>query len=252
MNKPILLISDLHLEDARPDITRTLLHFLQQHEGECEALYILGDLFEVWIGDDEVTPLSEEIAQALSAFNAAGSDIYLLHGNRDFLLGEDYASQCGARLIHEPFVLASGDNDFLLLHGDVLCTDDKEYLEFRSMVRSPDWQEQFLAQSISARREFARQAREQSRAATADKSMAIMDVNQQAVLALVETEQKTRIIHGHTHRPQVHNFELDKSVNGDTSATRIVLGDWDKKGWFASIVDGEADLQHFPLLAGVI
>ncbi len=250
MNTSCLLISDLHLEDSRPDITRTLLHFLEQHHGKCEALYILGDLFEVWIGDDEVTPLSAEVATALSAFGAAGSDIFLLHGNRDFLIGDDFARQCGASLIQEPYLLHSGDQQFLLLHGDVLCTDDKDYMTFRELVRNPDWQQQFLDQSLAARRDFAQQARQQSQAATAGKSMEIMDVNPGAVVQLIESQQQVNIIHGHTHRPAVHEHLLDAAVQGQTVASRMVLGDWDKKAWFIEIAEGAASLQHFPLLAG--
>lgn len=249
---PILLISDLHLEDGRPDITRTLLHFLEERAGRCQALYILGDLFEVWIGDDEVTALSTEIAAALSDFHRAGSEIYLLHGNRDFLLGEDYAERCGARLIHEPYTLSSNNTRFLLLHGDILCTDDHEYMEFRAMVRNPAWQKQFLAQTLEARREFARQAREQSQSATRHKRMEIMDVNQEAVLRLIQEQQQTRIIHGHTHRPDIHQITLPQAIDGRSQATRTVLGDWDRKAWYAEIRDGKLSLQHFPLLAGRI
>lgn len=250
--KPVLLISDLHLEDARPDITRTLLHFLEQHGGNCEALYILGDLFEVWIGDDEVTPLSTEIAEALSDFNAAGSEICIMHGNRDFLIGNHFAAQCESRLVQEPYLLQSGDKQFLLLHGDILCTDDQGYMEFRKTVRNPDWQQEFLGQSLDARRAFARQAREQSQAATASKAMEIMDVNQDAVLELIEEQQQTFLIHGHTHRPGLHQLELNAPLNGQEQANRMVLGDWDKKAWFIEISEGEASLQHFPLLAGRI
>lgn len=249
---PILLISDLHLEDERPDITRTLLKFLQEHEGNCQALYILGDLFEAWIGDDDITPLSEEIAGALADFSNSGSDIYLLHGNRDFLIGEDYAERCGATLIQEPALLKNQGSSFLLLHGDSLCTDDHEYMEFRTMVRNPDWQQDFLAKPLAERREFARQARQQSQAATAGKSMEIMDVNQSAAMELIQGSGQTRIVHGHTHRPAVHQIQLSEPVAGEKDATRLVLGDWDKKGWFAEIHQGEMSLHHFPLLAGRI
>jgi UDP-2,3-diacylglucosamine hydrolase len=249
---PILLISDLHLEDERPDITRTLLKFLQEHAGNCQALYVLGDLFEAWIGDDDITPLSEEIAQALAEFHASGSEIFLLHGNRDFLIGEEYAKRCAANLIQEPTVLENQGIHFLLLHGDSLCTDDHDYMEFRSMVRNPDWQQDFLAKPLAERREFARQAREQSQSATASKPMEIMDVNQSAVAELIQQSGQTRIIHGHTHRPAVHQIQLAEPVAGETDATRLVLGDWHKKGWYAEVHQGEMSLHHFPLLAGRI
>ncbi len=247
MSERLLFISDLHLEDSRPDITAALLQFLQRMQGDCAELYILGDLFEAWIGDDEVTDLSRHVADALLGFSTTGARIYLMHGNRDFLLGEDYAKQCGATLISEPYIVHSGSEDFLVLHGDSLCTDDVDYQQFRQMVRQPQWQAQFLSQPLEARREFARQARAQSQAATAGKDLEIMDVNQPAVLALMENCQRTRLIHGHTHRPARHAVSLAKPVTGQTTGERVVLGDWDKQGWYAELQDGELNLLNFPL-----
>ena len=175
-----------------------------------------------------------------------------MHGNRDFLIGNDYANRCGAQLIEEPYVLNSQGEEFLLLHGDSLCIDDREYMKFRAMVRNPAWQQEFLSQSLQARRDFARQAREQSRSATAQKDSQIMDVNPAAVLSLIETERQTRIIHGHTHRPDIHQLQLPAAIDGRSQATRMVLGDWDRKAWFVEIQDGKPQLEHFPLLAGRI
>ncbi len=247
MKQPILFISDLHLEESRPDITANLLYFLREHAGKCHSLFILGDLFEVWIGDDESTALTQEVATALHSFQAQGSSVFLLHGNRDFLMGSAYAEQCGATLIEEPYVLETDNGKHLLVHGDSLCTDDVDYMKFRDMVRNPQWQQEFLSQSLSARREFADQARQQSQAATAGKAMDIMDVNQQAVEELLHTSQMTSLIHGHTHRPKVHDIQLDSPINEQQRALRLVLGDWDKSGWYAELVENKLSLHQFPL-----
>ena len=249
LSSPILFISDLHLEESRPEITATLLHFLQQHTGKCAALYILGDLFEAWIGDDEESALAITVADALQDFQRAGSDIYLMHGNRDFLIGESFATRCGARLLPETHVLNTAAGSYLLLHGDTLCTDDHDYLKFRQMVRNSEWQAEFLAQSLDARRAFAEQARQQSQAATAEKSATIMDVNQDAVLELLQQQGVAQLIHGHTHRPDTHHIELTNESGERTDAVRLVLGDWDRKGWYASLQEGVLDLHNFPLLS---
>ena len=239
-----LFISDLHLETARPDITRTLLQFLLDNRGKCTDLFILGDLFEVWIGDDDPAPLAETVANALHQFSAAGSKVYLMHGNRDFLLGADFANRCGADLIDEPYLLAIGSSPVLLLHGDILCSDDADYQQFRVLVRAPAWQQEFLARPLAERREFADQARQQSRSATANKAMDIMDVNQQAVKELLQNKGELRLLHGHTHRPAIHQLELETGEQ----ATRIVLGSWEKQAWYASSDDSGIQLHHFPLL----
>lgn len=244
----LLFISDLHLEESRPDITNALLNFLHRIRGNCDALYILGDLFEIWIGDDEITELNKVVAQALSELANADSDIFLMHGNRDFLIGSEFASRCGASIISEPHIVASGDAQYLLLHGDSLCTDDVEYQNFRRMVREEAWQQQFLSQPLEQRREFARQAREQSRAATAGKDMGIMDVNPHAVQQLLQDTEQVSLIHGHTHRPARHKIKLASSIGGQQEASRLVLGDWDKLGWYGELRDGTVDLHSFPLM----
>ncbi|MCY4265578.1 MAG: UDP-2,3-diacylglucosamine diphosphatase [Gammaproteobacteria bacterium] len=248
MTEPILFISDLHLEESRPDITAALLRFLEQHAGCCHSLFILGDLFEVWIGDDESTTLTRQVAAALEKFAKLGTQLYLMHGNRDFLIGETYAQECGGvRLIREPYRLETDTCTYLLVHGDSLCTDDTEYQQFRSMVRDPHWQKGFLTQSLTARRDFARQARQESQVAIADKSMAIMDVNSDSVIELLRSQQLNSLIHGHTHRPAFHNIELDPPIAGQNKATRLVLGDWDKAGWYARLAEGNLSLHNFRL-----
>lgn len=238
MSKPILFISDLHLQDDRPDLTRALLMFLQENQGKCEELYILGDLFEVWLGDDSLTATSEAVAKALHEFAECGSDVYIMHGNRDFLMGTEFAARCGASLLAEPYRLHSKLGDIVLMHGDVLCTDDTEYQTFRSMVRSAEWQADFLARNLDERIAFARQARQQSSAATAEKQDGIMDVNQAAVLEFLQRVDCPRLLHGHTHRPYVHSIALQSKIDGSSEATRMVLGDWGDRGWYAEL-DGE-------------
>jgi UDP-2,3-diacylglucosamine hydrolase len=249
LSKPILFISDLHLQDDRPDLTRALLMFLQENQGKCEALYILGDLFEVWLGDDGITATSDTVAQALHEFAGCGSDVYLMHGNRDFLMGTEFAARCGASLLAEPYRLHSKLGDIVLMHGDVLCTDDTEYQAFRSMVRSAEWQADFLARNLDERIAFARQARQQSSAATAEKQDGIMDVNQAAVLEFLQRVDCPRLLHGHTHRPYVHSIALQSKIDGSSEATRMVLGDWGDRGWYAEL-DGEHwQLKQFSITA---
>lgn len=247
MPSRLLFISDLHLESARPDISATLLQFLADNTGRCDALYILGDLFEVWIGDDESSDLANRIAAALHAFAEGGAAIYLMHGNRDFLIGEAFARRCGATLLPDPSIITSPIGPVLLSHGDQLCTDDVDYMGFREMVRQPAWQAEFLSRSLSERRNFAQQARQQSTAATQDKAQQIMDVNQQAVLGLLRETSQSTLIHGHTHRPQTHNIALDTPIAGCNEAWRVVLGDWHTQGWNAEITAAGINLQRFPL-----
>ena len=249
MSSRILLISDLHLEESRPDITRALLRFLDSNKSRCDALYILGDLFEVWIGDDEISALSTAVATALKDFSAAGSTIKIMHGNRDFLLGSGYASQCGASVIDDPLVIETDSGSMLLSHGDSLCTDDVDYIQFRNMVRTDSWQQEFLAMSLEDRRAFAEKARQQSRMATSTKENSIMDVNQVEVEKLLTETGQTTLIHGHTHRPALHELTLSIPVNGKSLAQRVVLGDWDRNPRYAEIGDTGITLKTFRLSA---
>lgn len=247
MSSRILLISDLHLEDSRPDITRALLSFLEINKSHCDALYILGDLFDVWIGDDEHTTLSDTVAAALKTFSAAGCSIHIMHGNRDFLLAADFASRCGASIIPEPTVIETNSGSALLVHGDSLCSDDKDYIQFRNMVRTESWQQEFLAQSLEERRAFAQKAREQSRQATSVKDNAIMDVNQGAVEKLMIDSGQTVLIHGHTHRPAIHEITLGDPGDEQQLARRVVLGDWDKIPRYGEISEDGIELKKFRL-----
>jgi len=243
----LLFISDLHLDASREDITRTLLDFLNRETGRCAALYILGDLFEAWLGDDAADGIGRRVAAALSAFADAGADVYLMHGNRDFLLGHGFARACGATLLPDPKVIATPVGEVLLSHGDALCTDDTDYQRLRAQVRDPAWQRQFLARGLSERRAFADEARRQSREATAGKSMEIMDVNPGAVERLLRETGQTRLLHGHTHRPARHELAFDPPLADAHTGWRLVLGDWHSQGWFAEISDAGVRLERFPL-----
>lgn len=235
----ILLISDLHLDPARPDLTRAFVDFLENRASQADALYILGDFFNVWIGDDDDAPLCAEISLALQKLSANGTVVYLMHGNRDFLMGEEWAAACAAALIHEPYVLHQGGVQFLLLHGDSLCTRDTDYMAFRRMVRDPQWQRDFLARPLAERRHFAEQARARSKTMSSNKPDDIMDVTPAEVERVLAEAAIPTLIHGHTHRPAVHML--------DSGHLRIVLGDWDKQGWCVNIANGKPTLEQFQL-----
>ena len=218
---PTLFISDLHLDESRPQILDVFSRFLAGQAREAEALYILGDLFESWIGDDDDSALALRVSRELKALRDAGVPVYFMHGNRDFLLGADYAQRSGMTLLADPTVIELNGERTLLMHGDTLCTDDPDYQKFRALVRDPKWQREFLAKPLAERRAFAAQARGESRRHTAAMRPEIMDVNQQAVESAMRAHGVHRLIHGHTHRPAKHTFKLD-----GRNAERIVLGDW--------------------------
>ena len=221
-----LFISDLHLDATRPDATRAFRDFLKRRAARAGALYILGDLFEAWVGDDDDDPHAGEIMDALAGLTSGGVPAWFVHGNRDFLIGDDFARRTGVELLPEATVVELGGESVLLMHGDSLCTDDLDYQEFRAMVRDPNWQAQFLALPLAARRALASQARDASRISTGGKPIEIMDVNASAVAEAMRENGVRRMIHGHTHRPYVHDFDLDGGP-----ATRVVLGDWFERGW---------------------
>jgi UDP-2,3-diacylglucosamine hydrolase len=226
-----LFISDLHLHEGRPDVTQWLTDFLAGPARKAEALYILGDLFEYWIGDDAVPPQAEHVAVQLAQVDAAGVPCYFIHGNRDFLLGPAYAEQAGLRLLAEEVVANLYGQPTLLLHGDTLCTDDLEYQAFRRQSRDPAWQGAMLAQSVQDRLRMAQEARAASKQHTGSTAMAIMDVNTDTVLETFRRHAVTRMIHGHTHRPAFHEHLLDDGSPGQ----RIVLADWDTKGCYLEV-----------------
>ncbi|MBN7119381.1 UDP-2,3-diacylglucosamine diphosphatase [Ectopseudomonas oleovorans] len=222
----ILLISDLHLEEKRPDITRAFLLFLATRARQAEALYILGDFFEVWIGDDGMTPFQHEIAGALRELSEAGTRIYLMHGNRDFLIGKRFCREAGCILLSDPHKVQMNGEPVLLMHGDSLCTLDVGYMKLRRWLRNPLSLLILRNLPLSTRQKLARKLRNESRAQTRMKASEIVDVTPQEVAKVMAAHGVRTLIHGHTHRPAVHNLE----VNGQP-ARRIVLGDWDHQGW---------------------
>lgn len=242
-----LLISDLHLDGNRPDITAALLRLLAGEARAAEALYILGDLFEAWVGDDERGEPGETVAHALRALADSGVPVSLLRGNRDFLLGADFAERAGLSLLPDPCVVDLYGEPTLLMHGDLLCTGDSAYQAFRQQVRDPDWQEKFLAQPLPARQAFAAQARAASRAhqaglADAGTMDSIADVTPAAVVETMRRYGVRRLIHGHTHRPAIHTLTVD-----ERPATRVVLGDWHAQGSLLRIDRDGLALSPLPL-----
>lgn len=220
-----LFISDLHLDPARPAITALLLDFLAQRGRQADALYILGDLFEAWIGDDDDAELGATVAAALRALADQGVPSYFLHGNRDFLLGEQFAAASGLQLLPESIIIELAGEPVLLLHGDTLCTDDVDYQAFRAQVRTPAWQTRTLALPLTQRRALAGQLRETSQQAIQQKAADITDVNLAEVERVMRAHGVHRLIHGHTHRPALHDWMLDGQP-----ACRAVLGDWYQQG----------------------
>lgn len=221
-----LFISDLHLDDSRPHVTALFERYLAGDEvRHADALYILGDLVEAWVGDDDDAPLPQRIANATRAVSEAGVPVYFMVGNRDFLLGETFAARAGMRLIEDGTVHDLYGTPTLLMHGDLLCTDDVAYQQLRRQLRSAEWKAQVLAMPLEARRALAAKARAESRSYTSGADEMLMDVNADAVAQAMRTAGVARLIHGHTHRPAIHSFELD-----GRPAERIVLGDWYEQG----------------------
>ena len=246
-----LFVSDLHLDPARPAITRLFLDFLHAEARRADALYILGDLFEAWIGDDDPSEAGDAVAAGLRAVAGAGVPVYFMHGNRDFLLGRDYARRAGMRLLPDPAVVSLYGEPVLLMHGDLLCSDDTAYQAFRAQTRDPAWQQAFLAQPLPARLAFAARAREASMARqremiAGDRSTfeSVTDVTPATVEATLARFGVATLVHGHTHRPAMHEL-----VAGGRACRRIVLGDWFEQGSLLRVSPGRYDLQSLALPA---
>jgi len=220
-----LFISDLHLSGERENITTLFIDFLEKRASKADALYILGDLFEVWPGDDIIQPDYRQSITSMKQLTDNGVPLYVMHGNRDFLMADQFSNISGATVIEDPTVIDLYGTATLLMHGDTLCTDDIEYQKFRAMVREPFWKKEFLAKSPEERLAMTASYRNISKEAMAQKSMDIMDVNQNAVEKAMSEHGVKQLIHGHTHRPAVHNFIVNKE-----DMKRIVLGDWYKQG----------------------
>ncbi|MBI3898057.1 MAG: UDP-2,3-diacylglucosamine diphosphatase [Gammaproteobacteria bacterium] len=238
-----LFISDLHLTADRPKITALFLDFLKGEARTAEALYILGDFFEYWIGDEAVAQAEfQPIIDGLRALTASGVPTYFMHGNRDFLVGEGFERATGCRVIADPTVVDLYGTPVLLMHGDSLCTDDVEHQKFRAIVRDEQWQQAFLTKSVAERVAIARSYREMSREATSQKAAEIMDVTQTAVATALKQHNVRLLIHGHTHRPAVHTLDID-----DAPARRIVLGDWYEQGSVLRCDANGCELSALPL-----
>nr|WP_246888524.1 UDP-2,3-diacylglucosamine diphosphatase [Pseudomonas chlororaphis] len=234
-----MLISDLHLEEERPDITRAFLDLLGGRARSAQALYILGDFFEVWIGDDAMTPYQLSICQALRELSDSGTQVFLMHGNRDFMLGKAFCKAAGATLLKDPSVVDFYGEPVLLMHGDSLCTRDEAYMRMRRYLRNPVslWILRHLP--LRTRHKLARKLRNESRAQTRMKANDIVDVTPDEVPRIMQEFKVRTLVHGHTHRPAIHKLQI-----GDQAAKRIVLGDWDRQGWALQV-----DEQGFQLAA---
>jgi len=220
-----LFISDLHLDSNLPELTNLFVQFMHEQAPKADAVYILGDLFEVWVGDDDNRPGTQFFVEELRALSDKGIPLFIMSGNRDFLFGEGFAERCHCTLLDEPTIIDLYGTPTLLMHGDSLCTDDVKHQESRQLLRSSDWKSHFLSQSLQERIQQAKEYRGMSRQHLKDAPDAIMDVNQDAVIEVMQKYNVVQLIHGHTHRPAIHSL----SVNGKP-AERIVLGDWNSRG----------------------
>lgn len=235
-----LFVSDVHLQPSLPRTTQAFIDFLRLHAGKARQLYLLGDLFEYWAGDDDIAaPYNCRIVEAIRAVSDAGVAVFWIGGNRDFLIGEEFAKAAGLTLLLEPFVATIAGQRVALVHGDAQCTDDHAYMAFREKVRDPDWQREFLAMPLAQRKAIIDSMRSGSREAQRTKSYEIMDVNAAAITSLFDATGAAIMIHGHTHHPATHDYQS----NGG-KYIRHVLPDWDcdtepaRGGWLALNADG--------------
>ena len=242
-NEPVTyFIADLHLAQNRPDITACFLHFLKNDAVKAQTLYILGDLFEAWIGDDDDSAYIATIAKALTSLSNVGTKTYYIHGNRDFLLGERFAQKSAMTILPEIDLIDLYGQSVVIMHGDTLCTRDIAYQKFRKKSRSWWWQTAVKSLPLFIRKKMAANYRKKSAAATAMKSQDIMDVTETEVVHCLEEHQSQLLIHGHTHRPAIHSLQ----VNGKT-AQRIVLGDWYEQGAWLKVTPNNMELLNHPL-----
>lgn len=223
--KPTYFISDLHLAADLPRVTQGFTQLLARLHNHAQALYVLGDLFEVWVGDDNLSDYNQQIINSFKQLTQSGVALYFVHGNRDFMLGEAFASACEGQLLAERSVIKLGEQSVLIEHGDALCTLDEKFMAFRVQSRSPVWQQGMLAKPLVERVQIAELWRLQSKMQNSNKPENIMDVTPQAVLDILEQYQVTTLLHGHTHRPMIHDIILNNGITGQ----RIVLGDWQEE-----------------------
>ena len=231
-----VLISDLHLHESDPTLFSKFEMFLSSKVYGFNNLYILGDLFETWIGDDDESKFNKKVIEILKKVSADGMKVFLMHGNRDFLIGESFCSSINAELLSDYHIYEDGDSKILLLHGDTLCTDDVRYQEFRKLVRDKSWRDDFLSKSLQERFDIASGLREMSNEETGNKKNEIMDVNQESISKISNAFSINKMIHGHTHRPFIHK---------DENLVRVVLSDWENEVNYATVIDGEISLETF-------
>ena len=237
-----LFIADLHLSESRPDILAAFERFIERQIRGIDALYVLGDLFEAWIGDDDQSVFNQQVKALFQRVAMQRVPMYFIHGNRDFLIGQRFANETGMQLLPEQQVIELYGTPTLIMHGDTLCTDDEAYQKFRKRSRSLWWQRMILSLPLIWRRKIAKNARQRSMQANQYKSEAIMDVNQLAVERAMRDTGVQRLIHGHTHRPAIHEFSL-----ADKAAQRIVLGDWYEQGSWLVVTPDAVRLENTPL-----
>ena len=231
-------ISDLHLSENTPSVTQGFFEFLKTAAQELSHLYILGDLFEAWVGDDDNSELATGVMQKLNHATRNGLEIFFIHGNRDFLCGQKFAEQSNLTLLPDPFFLNFFDLKIALSHGDSFCTEDLEYMRFKKEVRSQEWQQEFLQKPLNDRLNIASNMRDASQKNNSNKDIAIMDVTPTAIQDFFAEHRIDLLIHGHTHRPNTHQIN---------SGTRIVLGDWHKTGWCLMLDEQQQELKEFTL-----
>ena len=231
-------ISDLHLSENTPSVTEGFFEFLKTAAQELSHLYILGDLFEAWVGDDDDSELATNVMQEINHATRNGLEIFFIHGNRDFLCGQKFAEQSNLTLLPDPFFLNFFDQKIALSHGDNFCTEDLEYIKFKKEVRSEKWQQEFLQKPLDDRLNIASNMRDASQKNNSNKDISIMDVTPNAIQEFFAEHRIDLLIHGHTHRPNTHQIN---------SGTRIVLGDWHKTGWCLMLDEQQQELKEFTL-----
>ena len=231
-------ISDLHLSENTPSVTEGFFEFLKTAAQELSHLYILGDLFEAWVGDDNDSQHAMSVMQKINHATRNGLEIFFIHGNRDFLCGQKFAEQSNLTLLPDPYFLNFFDQKIALSHGDSFCTEDLEYIKFKKEVRSEEWQQEFLQKPLDDRLNIASSMRDASQKNNSNKDIAIMDVTPTAIQDFFAEHRIDLLIHGHTHRPNTHQIN---------SGTRIVLGDWHKTGWCLMLDEQQQELKEFTL-----
>jgi UDP-2,3-diacylglucosamine hydrolase len=231
-------ISDLHLSENTPSVTEGFFEFLKTAAQELSHLYILGDLFEAWVGDDDDSQHAMSVMQKINHATRNGLEIFFIHGNRDFLCGQKFAEQSNLTLLPDPFFLNFFDQKIALSHGDNFCTEDLEYIKFKKEVRSEKWQQEFLQKPLDDRLNIASNMRDASQKNNSNKDISIMDVTPNAIQEFFAEHRIDLLIHGHTHRPNTHQIN---------SGTRIVLGDWHKTGWCLTLDEQQQELKEFTL-----